>query len=73
MAQLVLYNDKVNSFNIVIASLIRYCEYSPMQAEQCAIVAHNAGKCNIIEGDFMELFEIKSQLEKHNLKVELIS
>jgi len=73
MAQLVLYNDKVNSYMKVKACLIRYCDHLPIQAEQCTLIAHNVGKCNIKEGDFMDLFEIKSQLEEHNLKVELIS
>jgi len=73
MAELVLYNDKENSYMKVKACLIRYCEHLPIQAEQCTLIAHNTGKCSIKTGDFMELFEIKSQLEQHNLTVELIS
>jgi ATP-dependent Clp protease adaptor protein ClpS len=73
MAELVLYNDKENSYMKVKACLIRYCEHLPIQADQCTLIAHNNGKCTIKEGDFMELFEIKSQLEQHRLKVELIS
>lgn len=73
MAKLVLHNDKENSYMKVQACLIRYCEHLPMQAEQCTLIAHNTGKCTVKTGDFMELFEMKSQLEQHNLKVELIS
>jgi ATP-dependent Clp protease adaptor protein ClpS len=73
MAELVLYNDKENSYMKVKACLIRYCEHLPIQADQCTLIAHNNGRCTIKEGDFMELFEIKSQLEQHRLKVELIS
>lgn len=73
MAELVLYNDEKNSYMKVKACLIRYCEHMPQQAEQCTLIAHNAGKCTVKTGDFMELFEMKSQLEQHNLKVELIS
>ena len=72
MAKLVLYNDKENSFYKVKASLIRYCEYMPIQADQCTLIAHNNGKVTIKEGDFIELLDIKNQLENHNLKVELI-
>jgi hypothetical protein len=73
MAELVLYNDKENSYMKVKACLIRYCEHLPIQAEQCTLIAHTAGKCNIMTGDFIELFDIKSQLEQHNLTVEIIS
>jgi len=72
MAKLVLYNDKENSYMKVKASLIRYCEHMPLQADQCTLIAHNNGKVTIKEGDFMELLDIKNKLENHNLKVELI-
>jgi ATP-dependent Clp protease adaptor protein ClpS len=73
MAELILYNDEHNSYMKVKACLIRYCEHTPIQAEQCTLIAHNAGKCQIKSGDFMDMFEMKSELEQHNLKVELIS
>jgi hypothetical protein len=44
----------------------------PIQADQCTLIAHNNGKVTIKEGDFIELLDIKNQLENHNLKVELI-
>jgi ATP-dependent Clp protease adaptor protein ClpS len=72
MAKLVLYNDEDNSYFKVKASLIRFCDHMPMQADQCTLIAHNNGKVTIKEGDFMELLDMKNQLENHNLKVELI-
>lgn len=71
MAKLILHNDEVNSYNKIKASLIRYCNHELLQAEQCAIIAHNVGKVTIKEGDFMELFELKSEFDKHNITVEL--
>jgi ATP-dependent Clp protease adaptor protein ClpS len=72
MAKLVLYNDDKNSFMKVKACLIRYCDHFPIQADQCALIAHNNKKVIIKDGDFMELLNIKNELENHNLKVELI-
>jgi len=72
MAKLVLHNDDKNSFIFVKACLIRYCEHMPIQAEQCALIAHNNKKVTIKGGDFMELLDMKNNLEKHDLRVELI-
>jgi len=72
MAKLVLYNDEENSYHKVKASLIRYCDHLPIQADQCTLIAHTNGKVTIKEGDFIELLDIKYNLENHNLTVELI-
>ena len=72
MAKLVLHNDDKNSYVYVVACLIRYCEHTPIQADQCALIAHNNKKVNIKTGDFMELFDMQNNLQKHNLNVELI-
>jgi ATP-dependent Clp protease adaptor protein ClpS len=72
MAKLILHNDEHNSFMTVKVCLIRYCEHMPIQADQCTLIAHNNKKVVIKDGDFMELLHIKNNLEKHNLKVELI-
>lgn len=72
MAKLILFNDEKNSYYKVKASLIRYCDHLPIQADQCTLIAHNNGKVTIKEGDFIELLDIKNNLENHNLKVELI-
>ena len=72
MAKLVLHNDDKNSYMYVKACLIRYCEHLPIQADQCALIAHNNKKVTIKNGDFMELLDIKNELENRNLTVELI-
>ena len=72
MAKLVLHNDDKNSYMYVKACLIRYCEHLPIQADQCALIAHNNRKVTIKNGDFMELLDIKNELENRNLTVELI-
>ncbi|HEX7412874.1 MAG TPA: ATP-dependent Clp protease adaptor ClpS [Bacteroidia bacterium] len=52
---LVLHNDDVNSFAFVIETLIQVCNHNPLQAEQCANIVHNNGKCGIKKGSFADL------------------
>lgn len=47
---LVLYNDEINSFDHVIKSLVEICGHDPVQAEQCALIVHLKGKCEIKSG-----------------------
>ena len=47
---LVLYNDDVNTFNHVIKSLVEICGHDPVQAEQCAIIVHFKGSCEVKSG-----------------------
>jgi len=69
--KLVLYNDESHDFLYVIACLIRYCEHEPLQAEQCALITHNVGKCAVKSGDYLNLFELKSNFEELDLKTEI--
>ena len=64
---LVLLNDDINSFDFVIKTLIEICSHSGIQAEQCAMLAHYTGKCEIKKGDFEELKEIQSDLVSRGL------
>ncbi len=53
--ELILYNDDVNTFDHVIACLIRYCEHDELQAEQCSLIVHYNGKCTVKKGGFDDL------------------
>lgn len=44
---LVLYNDEVNTFDHVIKSLVEVCGHDPVQAEQCAMIVHLKGSCEV--------------------------
>lgn len=68
-----LYNDDKLSFDYVIACLAVHCGHHICQAEQCALQVHNKGKCDIVSGEFMEMFELKSKLDLLALKTELNS
>lgn len=41
---LVVWNDDINTFEWVIETLIKVCNHSPEQAEQCAIIIDAKGK-----------------------------
>jgi ATP-dependent Clp protease adaptor protein ClpS len=49
---LVVFNDEVNTFDHVIATLIRVCKHTPEQAEQCTMLIHYKGKCAVKTGSF---------------------
>ena len=48
--EIVLYNDDVNTFSHVIKSLVEVCGHDSVQAEQCALIVHLKGKCEIKSG-----------------------
>jgi ATP-dependent Clp protease adaptor protein ClpS len=70
--EIVLYNDDVNTFDHVIDTLIRVCQHTPEQAEQCAILVHYKGKCTVKTGCFEELKPQCIQLLKAGLSAEII-
>lgn len=49
---LVVFNDDINTFEHVIATLIKVCEHTPEQAEQCTLIIHYRGKCTVKNGTF---------------------
>lgn len=49
-SSLILYNDEINTFDHVIKSLVEICGHDPVQAEQCAMIVHFKGKCEIKTG-----------------------
>jgi ATP-dependent Clp protease adaptor protein ClpS len=44
---LVLYNDDINTFEHVIKSLVEVCGHDSVQAEQCALIVHFKGSCEV--------------------------
>lgn len=68
---LILYNDDVNTFEHVIESLIQICEHTLIQAEQCAHIIHNNGKCEVKSGTYDELSPMKIALLDLGLQVTI--
>jgi ATP-dependent Clp protease adaptor protein ClpS len=59
---LILYNDEVNTFEFVIESLVDVCNHLPEQAEQCALITHLKGKCDVKKGSYNYLKLMKDSL-----------
>ncbi|AGC75174.1 ATP-dependent Clp protease adaptor protein ClpS [Nonlabens dokdonensis] len=53
--KIVLFNDEVNTFDHVIDMLVAACDHTPIQAEQCSLIVHYKGKCNVKSGDYNDL------------------
>ncbi len=68
---LVLYNDNVNTFNHVIQSLEDICDHDGLQAEQCALLTHTKGFCEIKRGNYTELLDLQNLLTAQKLKVTI--
>jgi len=71
-ATLVLYNDDINTFDHVIKSLVEVCGHDSIQAEQCAMIVHFKGSCDVKIG-MVEVLNAMSRslnLKGLNSKVE---
>jgi ATP-dependent Clp protease adaptor protein ClpS len=71
-ASLIVYNDDVNTFDHVIACLVGICGHSSHQAEQCAMIVHNSGKCKVKSGGLDEMIKMAERLIDNDLTVEVV-
>ena len=69
---LILFNDDFNTFDHVIQCLIRYCNHSQIQAEQCTFIVHYNGKCEVKSGTLKRLKIIRNQLTEEGLTAEIV-
>lgn len=53
--QLIVWNDDVNTFDWVIETLMTVCGHTQEQAEQCALLIHYKGKCDVKRGSYEKL------------------
>ena len=56
----------------VIECLISLCDYSPLQAEQCALLTHYKGSCELVSGNNEDIQLIRDDLILYGLNVEVI-
>ena len=70
--EILLYNDDINTFEHVIEMLCKYCDHDPVQAEQCAWIVHNNGKCMIKRGEMDNLKPICSALLEAGLSAKIL-
>ncbi len=52
---LVVFNDDFNTFEHVTKILIKVCNHSSEQAEQCTLIIHFKGKCSVKKGSVSKL------------------
>lgn len=70
--EIIVYNDDVNTFDHVIDTLMRVCDHTPEQAEQCSLIVHYNGKCTVKTGPFDKLKPQCTQLLEAGLSAEII-
>lgn len=70
-SKLVVYNDDVNSFHHVIVTFIETLQHSANQAEQCAWIIHNKGKCSVKEGSFDELKPYRNAITERGIDARI--
>ncbi len=68
---LVLINDDYNSFDYVIEALVEVCGHDPLQAEQCAVLTHFKGSCEVKSGSINILTGMRNGLNNRNLSSEI--
>lgn len=70
--EIVVYNDEVNTFDHVIETLIKACDHTPEQAEQCTILVHYKGKCTVKTGELKDLKPRCSKILEAGINAEII-
>lgn len=71
-ATLMVWNDDVNTFDWVIQSLIEVCDHTPEQAEQCTLLIHYKGKCDVKKGSYEELAPMKDALHDRGISADIL-
>ncbi|HRG67478.1 MAG TPA: ATP-dependent Clp protease adaptor ClpS [Saprospiraceae bacterium] len=62
LAELIVYNDDINTFDWVIESLMDICRHSFEQAEQLSLIVHFKGKAIVKTDSFNILRPMKDAL-----------
>ena len=72
MKSLVLFNDDHNTFDFIISSLVDVCEHNFEQAENCALIAHYNGKCQIKKGVIEKLRPLYVEMTNRQITVDIV-
>ena len=68
---IILYNDDINTFDHVINCLIRICSHELIQAEQCAWLVHQKGRCKVKNGSVKALRAMCEALLENGLTAQI--
>jgi len=69
---LILINDDFNTFPHVIKALVEICGHDPLQAEQCALITHFRGTCEVKNGQKEMLIPMSRNIGERGLLSEVI-
>ena len=69
--EIILYNDDVNTFDHVINCLMRICSHELIQAEQCAWLVHQKGRCKVKNGSIKQLRAMCEALLENGLTAQI--
>ncbi len=69
--RIIIFNDDVNTFDFVIESLVKVCGHDEIQAEQCSLIIHHKGKCDVMSGGYEELQPPCTELLRRGLSAEI--
>jgi ATP-dependent Clp protease adaptor protein ClpS len=69
---LIVFNDDVNTFDHVINTLIRVCNHTKEQAEQCTILIHYRGKCAVKNGSFDFLRPMRESICEAGIEARIL-
>ncbi len=68
---LILMNDDYNTFDHVVDCLESLCDHNALQAEQCALLTHYKGSCQVLVGGQAELELVRNDLVLYGLNVKI--
>lgn len=71
-AQLIVFNDDINTFDHVIDTLIEVCGHTPEQAEQCTWLIHYKGKCCVKMGEWAQLAGMRNAICERGISAEVV-
>ena len=69
---LMVYNDDFNTFDHVIKTLMKVCNHTLEQAEQCTWLIHYKGKCCVKVGSYAKLKPMKDGICEAGIKAAIV-
>lgn len=73
LMDLIVFNDDVNTFDHVINTLIKVCNHTQEQAEQCTMLIHYKGKCTVKNGSFDFLKPMRDSICEAGIDARIVS
>lgn len=68
---LIVWNDEVNTFEWVIETLVKVCNHTEEQAEQCAYIIHFQGKYAVKNGDYDTLKPMQEAITERGINATI--